>query len=349
MKKQNLTQLNKQQGFIFLIGLLVLVLGAGVWFGTVANLQSNGMQIEKKNEHIRELQRIKERMLTYAVMQPEIFRTNSGSTAVRAQEDIPGPGYFPCPDVNGDGDSDAPCGGTGVMFVTGLVPQSVSSRFFTFMDKPQEANRYWYAVDSRFLTQNLDYFYGGVSKRFVPLNRASPPLASLTLDGRNDIVMVLIFAGDEVQGQNQSVLSANNFLDLENGDGDADFISTFNDKERYNDHVIAITRTEWNAAVLSRVSKDVMSGITVGTVGDNVPDLCDTISVNDAHWFNGCSYTGGAPSFVDVLDPAKKEGVPLDVPLTNTSPLLNVTCWRNDVSIDENMYGQGWRRDLNCP
>ena len=339
----------KQQGFIFLMGLLVLVLGAGVWFGTVANVKSNGMVIEQKNEHIRELQRIKERMLTYTVMQPEIFRTNSGSTVVRAQENIPGPGYFPCPDIDGDGDSDAPCAG-GVNFIAGLVPQSVSSRFYTFMDKPQESNRYWYAVDARFLTQNTDYFYGGVSKRFVPLNRVSPPLASLTLDGRTDIVMVLAYAGEAVQGQNQvNNVIINNFLDEENGDGDADFISTFNNPDRFNDHVISITRQEWNAAVLSRVSKDVMSGVTVGTVGDNVPDLCDTVNINDQHWFNGCSYTGGAPSFVDILDPAKQEGVPPDVPQTNISPLLDITCWRNDSSIDENMLGQGWRTDLNCP
>lgn len=311
---------NKQSGFIVLMGMLILVLGAAAWFGTVSSLRSESMSIDTREEHIRELQRIKQRMLTYAVMQPEIFRTDSGSTAVRAQENIPGPGYFPCPDTNGDGDSNSPCGGGGVDFVMGMVPESTSARFFSFIDKPGEARSYWYAVDARYVTQNTDYTYDGSVRRF-PLNRNSPATANLTLDGVNDIVMVLFYAGDQIGSQNQSSLSAVNFLELENSDNDADFISVFNDPDRFNDYVIPITRNEWNATVLSRVSKDVMTGVTVGTVGDNVPDLCDLVATNDLHWFNDCLYTGAAPPFA---------------------------CTLNTTSTDQNLMGQGWRSDLGC-
>lgn len=335
------------------MGMLALVLGAAVWFGSVGNMRSESIEITQQNENTRELQRIKEKMLTYAVLQPEIFGTDSGSTVKRAQEDIPGPGYFPCPDTDGDGDSNAPCGGSGATFVIGLVPESVSSRSFTFIDRHQKLGQYWFAVDARFLTQNPDYFYDSKNRRFVPLNRTSPATASLTLDGRTDIVMVLIYSGDPIGGQSQgspSLANIGKFLELENADGDADFISKYADPSpvanapKFNDFVIPITRNEWNAAVLSRVSKDLLTGTAAGTAPDNVPDLCDAIAITDLHWFNGCSYIGAAPAYVDttILDSGA-------VPSVNTSTVLNRTCYQEGVTADQNLYGQGWRTDLGCP
>lgn len=322
---------NRQSGFIILMGMLILVLGAAAWFGSVSQLRSESISIENRDKQIRELQRIKERMLTYAVMQPEIFRTDGGSNIPRAQVDIPGPGYFPCPDTNGDGNSNAPCGGAGVDFVIGQVPESVAGRFFTFTNQAEESNSYWYAVDARFLTANPAFTYDGTRYRFVPLNRASPDTLAdpaITLDGVADIVMILFYAGEPVRGinQDQSVFNVNNFLELENADGDGDFISNFANPDLFNDYVIPITRREWNASMLSRVSKDVMAGVTPGTAGDNVPDLCDLVGVNDLHWFNQCAYAGAAPGYAP--DPA-------------CNSVANVA--------DQNLFGQDWRGDLGCP
>ncbi|WP_321326360.1 hypothetical protein [Thiomicrorhabdus sp.] len=324
----------KQSGFIVLTGLLLLVLGAALWFGTVSNMRSESIKTGMQNEHVLELKRIKERMLAYAVMQPEIFATNSGSTVRRNQVDIPGPGYFPCPDTNGDGNSNAPCG-AGVAFVMGLIPERNSTSNYTFLDSNQDIGKYWYAVDSRFLTQNSDYIYAGEQKRFVPLNRASPALASLTLDGRADIVMVLMYAGDTLKTQQPSqpsVANVANFLEQDNSNGDASFISVFDDpapvanNPRFNDYVIPITRTEWNAAVLSRVSQDEMTGTTAGTAPDNVPDLCNIVTPADLHWFNDCFYTAASP------------GNPLPF-----------ACTLDAGAAGDNLYGQGWRSELGCP
>ena len=318
-------QKEKQSGFIILMGMLALVLGAAVWFGTVSSVRSESMRIAIENENVNALYRVKDKMLTYAMFQPEIFRTTSGSTIPLAQEDIPGPGYFPCPDtINNDGVSDSPCGGSGVTFVTGVVPTSISSRVFSFIDQPLESGNFWYAVDSRFLTQNPDYYYDSAFKRFVPLNTASPATASLTLDGVTDIVMVLIYSGDPLSGQTQTAATLANisdYLELENADGDADFISNFNDpapvanNPKFNDYVIPITRAEWNAAMLSRVSMD--------ADGNNVPDLCvdPASAAGNLHWFNDCFSAG-----------------------TNF-----LTCDLNTLSTDENLYGQGWRTVLGCP
>jgi len=329
--KNNRQYLKSQQGFVVLLAMLALVLGAAVWFGGVNNIRSESIVIAQQNENTRELQRIKERMLAYAVFQPEIFGTDSGSTVKRSQEEIPGPGYFPCPDTDGNGNSNAPCGGGGVTFVSGLIPESISSRSFTFIDRHQKIGQYWFAVDARFLTQNSDYYYDSTNRRFVPLNRNSPTTASLTLDGRTDIVMVLIYSGAPVKGRSQSspnLANISNFLELDNADGDADFISYYADPNPvgndplFNDYVISITRTEWNAAMLSRVSKDLMTGTAIGSAPDNVPDLCSSVSATDLHWFNDCLYVGNIPPF---------------------------TCTDNTVNGSQNLYGQGWRTELGCP
>ena len=140
----------KQQGFIILMGMLALVLGAAVWFGTISSVRTESMKIAIENENVNALYRVKDKMLTYAMFQPEIFRTSSSNTTPLSQEAIPGPGYFPCPDTTGDGVSDSPCAGSGVPFVTGVVPISISSRLFSFIDQPLESAKFWYAVDSRF-------------------------------------------------------------------------------------------------------------------------------------------------------------------------------------------------------
>lgn len=370
-----------QSGFIIIMGMLVLVLGAALWFGSISSLRSQAISIEERQGHIEELQRIKQRMLIYAAMQPEIFRTDSGSNAPRNQVDIPGPGYFPCPDLTGDGDSNAPCTGNGNNgFVIGLIPESTSTRGFTFIDENKSSNRYWFAVDERFLTQNSAFNFSGSSSRFVPLNSSFPDLTfatgspSLTLDGNDDIVMILIYAGEALDGQVRSegvvsniTQSIANYLELENNDLKGGFISSVKASDTinktaidFNDYVISINRREWNAAMLSRVAKDVLNlidntettfwidrdgdglvslmdfdanndgRVEVNEIeGDGSPDLCDLLEdgpTGDMHWFNECLFTGSP------LNP----------------PSLVPSCTFNSINTNENRYGQNWRSELGC-
>lgn len=136
--------------------------------------------------------------------------------------------------------------------------------------------------------------------------------------------MVLVYAGEPLSGQSQTVSTLANisdYLELENADGDADFISSFSDpapvanNPKFNDYVIPITRAEWNAAMLSRISMD--------ADGNNVPDLCvdPASAAGQLHWFNDCFSVG-----------------------TNF-----LSCDLNTSSVDENLYGQGWRTSLGCP
>lgn len=307
----------KQKGIIVLLWLLALVLGSAIWFGSIGGFRSEAMQMSIQQSHVAQLKQIKEKLLTYAIFQPEIFRTDTSGN-MNDDDEIPGPGYFPCPDIDNDGVSDAPCG-TGVSYVLGRVPIQISSRQFNFISDPNIANRFWYAVDSRFVVENLDYnnFGGEPFKRYAPLNINDPasPLASLSVDdaANNNIVLVLFYAGEPINGQVRSSASVDEYLELENSDADGDFISTFTDATQFNDVVLTITREEWNAAMLSRVSSDVDE--------DFVPDLCTTApAAGSAHWFNDCVNIYGNDGHCPY-----------------------------DAFATDNQVGQGWRTELGCP
>ncbi|CAN8141560.1 Type 4 fimbrial biogenesis protein PilX N-terminal domain-containing protein [uncultured Thiomicrorhabdus sp.] len=322
MKYSRVSKIHKQGGFMVLLIMLMLVVGSAVWFKTIHGLRSEAMQIEMQNERINELHHIKEKMLTFAIMQPEIFYTETAG--VPDFDNIPGPGYFPCPDTDGDGlpnnGSTYPCG-SNVGFVTGMVPIKAEGERFTFIDKPRNAEFYWFSVDSRYVTNNQI-----ASHRYLPLNADSPASANLTLDGRTDIVMVLFYSGDPLSSQNRSLLSQSNYLDQGNANDDPNFFTKDGSPNVFNDYVISITREEWRAAVLSRVSKDV-------NPEDETPDLCVEINSNDIHWFNRCSFIGASPSFVGNDDNSETSDVRLcDV---NAS--------------DDNFNGQNWRQFFNCP
>lgn len=332
---------SKQEGFMVLLIMLMLVLGAAVWFGTISSLRAQHMQIEMHDEHIRELHQIKQKMLAFAVMQPEVYYTEASGSPNFDQ--IPGPGYFPCPDTDGDGlpnnGPSSPCGSNDG-FVTGIVPIKSSDNRYTFINSPEDSSLYWFSIDSRFVTSN-----SVSSHRFLPLNLVSPANANLTVDGRDDIVMVLFYAGDPLAGQNRSSVAQNAYLDQGNADNNSAFFTKDGNSYVFNDYVISITLDEWRAAILSRVSKDVTSddnddGFADDENGDGLPDreqnkvadLCKSKNVrdNENHWFNRCLFNS-TPSFVG----------------NDTETDIDKTCEIDISSVDENRNGQNWN-ELLC-
>jgi len=350
-------QKTKQSGFIVLMGMLALVVGAGIWFGTLGNLRSNTMSIQQNDSGINQLKRIKEKMLTYAVLYPELNEDND------AIVDEPGVGYFPCPDENGDGESQttvAPftCGRDALvndeLFVLGMVPHKISSRFFSFLDTSLDSHLFWYAVDARFLSFNM-LFADTTADLYAPLNvntsslvkdRLNNDVAPFTVDGQDEIVMVLFYAGKPLEGQSRPSIDPADYLEqniIYNASGVSttdtgtlitglthDFTTSGNDPDTFNDYVITITRAEWKAAVLSRVSQDLMNvNLGPGSPPDGVPDLCDSVSTGVQHWFNECSYDTTSPNF-------------------NNAPFPSGLCSSTVVTPNENISGQNWR-SIICP
>ena len=319
----------KQSGFVVLMGVLVLLLGSAFWFGSATKVRTADIESNYQQTRIDELAKIKDRLLTYAVMQPEIFNN------VANPQNIPGVGYLPCPDTNGNGNTNLPCGGGGVLVDIGRIPQSIANTMFTFVEDQNESLNYWYAVDSRYVVQNAAFNFAGAFRRF-PLNADMPALANLTLDGRNDIVAIIFYSGKEMQNQNQNnILNIGDFLEGENADGDVDFISvdpTPAVLQDFNDYAIAITRQEWRTAMLARVSidnidnNDFTNNVVPLGGADNIADLCATIQDVPAnpHWFNECTYIGAnIPPFACTDVNAVPGGV-------------------------DNLAGQNWRGFFGC-
>jgi len=314
-------QHKRQSGFIILMGMLVMVLGAAIWFGIKGQVRSNTMLIEQNDKHIAQLHKIKQKMLAYTALHPEIY---SDAT------NVPGPGYFPCPDENDDGSADTNCGSSGVnnsLFVLGQVPFSISSRNYSFLDSLQDRNLFWYAVDSRYVNSSAAFTYAGLSattQRFASLNNDTPnevedssgsDVSPMTVDGKDDIVMVLFYAGKVVFGQNRAG-NATYTNYLEQGtytDGLTHNFVSVDTVNAFNDYVITITRKEWESAVLSRLAQDI-------NPEDGQADLC-TIPVDQPHWFNECQYVG-----------------------TNIPPF---NCTNTTINANENIVGQNWR-DIAC-
>lgn len=314
---QNQAQVSNQSGFVVLLGMLMLVLGASVWFATAGSIRSDSMSIAKSDRYIDQLHQIKQKMLAYTVLHPEIY---SDAT------DVPGPGYFPCPDADGDGAADTGCGnvtGDDALFLLGRVPYKISSRNFTFIDSNFDNEKFWYAVDSRFVASSSIYAFG-TSQRFGPLNvntptevpdESGPDVAPMTLDGKDEIVMILFYAGDALSSQSRPSIQYSDYLEQAalNPGNATNFVSTGANENVFNDYVITITRAEWKSAVLSRVSQDI-------SPEDHVPDLCVNILVTDVSWFNECNY----------LHPTNR---PVYECIGTTA---------------DNLAGQGWR-EIVCP
>jgi hypothetical protein len=223
-------------------------------------------------------------------LHPEVYSENAN---------IPGPGYFPCPDWDNDGDADTNCGinGSGVnqLFVLGQVPFKLAARNFTFMNTLQDRDLFWYAVDSRYINSSARYTYAGLAMttpRFANLTTDTPNVVqdslgtmvpALTVDGKDDIVMVLMYAGDALATQNRAAgpFIYTDFIEQErNGamvDGQTHDFFSVGPAATFNDYVITITRDEWQAAVLSRVAQDI-------NPADGVVDLC-TIPIDQQHLF----------------------------------------------------------------
>ncbi|NPA71430.1 MAG: hypothetical protein GXO35_01250 [Gammaproteobacteria bacterium] len=309
-----------ESGFIILMGMLLLVLGSATWFATMGSLQSSAMSLAKDESHIAQLHRIKEKMLTYAVLHSELYAGESN---------IPGVGYFPCPDA------DTPCGrdsaGTDELFVLGMVPSRIDTPFFSFIDSTVNNHDYWFAVDSRFVSSSAQ-FETDISHRYSPLtvdldrkvsDASGSMVTPMTLDGQNDIVMVLFYAGSALSSQSRPSSDPADYLEqgtVVNG-STFDFSST-GGAATFNDYVIKITRREWEAAVLSRISQD-------NAPEDAVPDLCASTDPIGIHWFNECKYTG------------------VNIPPFSAPPLPS-TCASTGVIAEQNITGQGWR-DIICP
>jgi hypothetical protein len=174
---------SKQSGFILMVMLVLMLLGAAAYFGNYAKNYGFTHRQHDVQKTLQELNLIKQQLLTYAVFQPELFQSNLVSNTVTNAEisNIPSPGYFPCPDMDGDGalsGAESPCSNPRVIgndatgFDYGFLPVQFKTRnFFLKGISPKE---FYYVVADRFVNASGDY-NNTTTHRYAPLNTTLTP------------------------------------------------------------------------------------------------------------------------------------------------------------------------------
>lgn len=263
---------SKQSGIIssFLVSLVAVVVT--LWVGSQQQGLISLFKSKQVDERFLAIKSAKERLLQFAVLQPEIYQTNSDNS-LRPAGEIPSLGYFPCPDLDGDGlllNTETSCGNPysdsapnpdttgfvpdpelsagvvncdGISPCMGFLPSQFKSRFVYF----GEAAKYYLVVDERFAYQSA-YYNTGSSQTFTPLSvdtiESSTAPLGLNLDGTDGYIALLIDAG-------------NNGLSSENEDGDRFFFSpsevSVEESHENADIIVGITWSEWQTLVARRL------------------------------------------------------------------------------------------------
>ncbi len=218
----------KQQGAALLLFVLLLIVGASTLL--VSKLNKAATQYYRDDVTMKALVKAKEALIGYAVSYPD----NPTTTNINA-----GPGYLPCPDV-----SDPPNGSP-----TPCSPNTVGRLPWEFIGldeiRDSSGEHLWYVVSDDFRNNPIKHF---------PLN--SETAGGLTIDGTSDIVAIILAPGFSFEGQNRPSNVASDYLEGDNRDGDADFVSS-SSSSNFNDQVLVITRQELMAAVEKRVMGEV--------------------------------------------------------------------------------------------
>jgi hypothetical protein len=253
-----------ERGYIMILTLVVLIVGAGAWFASGSMNLASKRSFEVQEANSQKLNKIKQSLLTFSVLVPEIYQNDSVSPPppLTSEYLVPGPGYLPCWDTNGDGAMD--CSFTTGDYHPHYLPQSISLRHLFFGDYPKH---YYYVLDQKWAIQNSNY-NNGSTKRYAPLNSSLAPELRLNDDGRKYVALI-IYTGTTSYKEVP--------LDSVNNDGDVNFYSKSILNPSVKDQIVGITATEWNSLVKRRICN--LKG-----------DLMLTAS-STAFWFNNYDMT----------------------------------------------------------
>lgn len=216
-----------QQGAV-LIALMVgilLITGAGFLSSQLAA----NRELETDSEVTLSLAMAKEALISYAVTYADNYGHNSRG----------GVGRLPCPAGQPHGSPALSCGRNAI----GYLP-AVWNRDGKRID-----------IDYRefFLNQNIWYAVSGDFRYNPAYNHLNPSAVDslFNVNGRDEIVAVIIHPGAERAGQNRSVESADisDYLERENADGDG----VFEISSSINDRVVTISRSELMPLIERRV------------------------------------------------------------------------------------------------
>ena len=275
-------QTKQQSGFIIIVFVVILVLGATAYFSGFGDNLIFKQQSQQVTQDFEDAHLVKEQFWRYAIFQPEFYESDpAGGTGYTLKEidRIPGPGYFPCVDLDGDGEvlaAETSCGNQTVSgddstgFVVGFLPTNFRTRNIFF--NKVAPKQFYYILDERFANGNNTYNNGSTG-RYAPLNPGLSPIGRLALNGVEGYVALIIAPGKAmvmqdgtIQDRSQAgtaVARIGDYLDKRfdvdgneidgNEDGNRFFYSQSKTNIGINDIVIGVSFAEWQSVMLDRV------------------------------------------------------------------------------------------------
>ena len=227
-----------ESGAALLAFMLILIVGTS--YLLINKLNANLISVYGDERTRIALYQAKQALIGYAVTFPEI-------DAISGTDEIDGPGYLPCPDINKDGAAGTSCSDAGNTTIGRLPYKTLELEDL----RDASGQQLWYAVSENFRN----------NPKLVPLNSESPASAQLSVDAVNDIVAVIIAPGAVVGSQSRDpseTVIANEiqqYLEGDNNDFDTAFVTKAGTD--FNDVVTFITRDELMTAVEKRVLGEV--------------------------------------------------------------------------------------------
>lgn len=266
--------------------MLVLIVGSS--YMLVSRLNEYAQAYARDTQTRLALLQAKQALLNYAMNYPEL-------------NDKPdrGPGYLPCPDENDDGATESNCSVT-----TGSTLGRLPTETLGLGDlRDSSGERLWYAVSQNFkYNQSSDYVLNSDTR------------GTISVDGTDDIVAVIIAPGAPVSDQNSrhgatetAAIASNDIYQVADQylEGDnattADASYATSGTGEFNDQVVTITRSELMQYVQRRVVEQVRKSLAAyhATTGA-YPWLAPFSDPRaDARWLKGDASSASAASLVD--------------------------------------------------
>ncbi len=231
--KTPLIMAKRERGYIVIFLALSLVIMTFLAVDlTDSSLSAQRAKYRDTDADLERLEAAKQQLLAFTALTPVIYATNADGT-LTDNDKIPGPGYFPCPDINQDGAQEPDCGGTATApYVAGQLPIKNATRNFTFDPLAISDNTIiQYTVSDPFVYQSNRYNTTENPSIYTPLNSTTVnTLPTLSINGQSGFVVVLLLPGQDgtIAATNQNTTS---------------FTTVNND-----DLILGITTAEWQTA-----------------------------------------------------------------------------------------------------
>ena len=208
----------KSRGAVALIVLILMLSLSGIALYSARHANSASTYSADVSER---LVSAKQALIEYAVSYPQLYLENSA-----------GPGKFPCPDSNGNGNAGPTCPTLSV----GLLPREFTVPTGVVQtlqpDRSVSTEPLWWVVAGPFRNRPAA---SGAPGHAMILNSHTEP--RLRLDSMTDVIGLLIAPGPPLPGQTRGgpSLHVADYLEGENADGDYTF-----SKAAGNDRVVAV-------------------------------------------------------------------------------------------------------------